>query len=96
MERLPHVFLVGAGAARFAREIGAEEAELLTDEARAAHAAWLAEHVPAPARAAWPDVPLADHAWRSGEVNVAHGTTVFIARDRAGHLAAGTSTAGTR
>jgi isoaspartyl peptidase/L-asparaginase-like protein (Ntn-hydrolase superfamily) len=29
MEKLPHVMLVGAGAARFAREIGAEEADLL-------------------------------------------------------------------
>lgn len=35
MQRLPHVLLVGEGAARFAREIGAEEGELLTQEAQA-------------------------------------------------------------
>jgi beta-aspartyl-peptidase (threonine type) len=34
MEELPHVFLVGAGAARFAGEVGAERRELLTPEAR--------------------------------------------------------------
>src|SRR5207247_5817207 len=34
MERLPHVMLVGAGAGRFAREIGAEAVELLTAETR--------------------------------------------------------------
>jgi len=33
MERLPHVFLVGEGAARFAAEIGAEQGETLTEEA---------------------------------------------------------------
>jgi L-asparaginase / beta-aspartyl-peptidase len=34
MERLPHVLLVSEGAERFAREIGAEPAEMLTSEAR--------------------------------------------------------------
>lgn len=35
MEKLPHVLLVGEGAERFAREMGFEETELLTDAARA-------------------------------------------------------------
>src|SRR5919204_2949795 len=35
MERTPHVFLVGAGAARFAREIGATRARNLTASTRA-------------------------------------------------------------
>lgn len=34
MERLPHVLLVGAGAERFADEIGAERRNMLTPEAR--------------------------------------------------------------
>jgi len=33
MEELPHVFLVGEGAERFAAEIGAERRQLLTDQA---------------------------------------------------------------
>ena len=36
MGRLPHVFLVGEGAARFAREIGAEAGENLTADSAAA------------------------------------------------------------
>jgi beta-aspartyl-peptidase (threonine type) len=35
MERSPHVLLVGEGAAKFAHEVGAEGADLLTDSARA-------------------------------------------------------------
>ncbi|HQX76078.1 MAG TPA: isoaspartyl peptidase/L-asparaginase, partial [Thermoflexales bacterium] len=35
MERLPHVFLAGDGAMRFAEEIKAERANLLTDESLA-------------------------------------------------------------
>jgi beta-aspartyl-peptidase (threonine type) len=34
MQRLPHVLLAGAGAAQFAREIGAEPKDLLTPEAK--------------------------------------------------------------
>lgn len=35
MERSPHVLLVGEGAAKFAHEVGAEGADLLTDSAKA-------------------------------------------------------------
>jgi len=38
MEKLPHVMLVGDGADRFAREMKAEPAEMLTPEARQARA----------------------------------------------------------
>jgi isoaspartyl peptidase/L-asparaginase-like protein (Ntn-hydrolase superfamily) len=49
MDRLPHVMLVGAGAARFAREIGAEEGDLLTPGSRERWIARLrdAKHTPA-------------------------------------------------
>ena len=36
MERLPHVFLAGDGAARFAAEMGLPQEDLLTEQARAA------------------------------------------------------------
>lgn len=42
MARLPHVLLVGEGAARFAAEIGAEQGETLSPQARADFEAWLA------------------------------------------------------
>jgi len=44
MERLPHVFLVSEGAERFARDVGAEQAEMLTEEARERYERWMAEH----------------------------------------------------
>ena len=47
MERLPHVLLVSEGAERFARDIGAERAEMLTEEARARYERWMLEHSPA-------------------------------------------------
>src|SRR5688572_5200783 len=34
MKKLPHIFLVGAGAERFAAEMGFEREELLTEEAQ--------------------------------------------------------------
>ncbi|MBD3335492.1 MAG: asparaginase [Candidatus Eisenbacteria bacterium] len=94
MERLPHTFLVGEGAALFARESGAEACELLTADARNAREAWLRETVQGADREAWPDVALADYAWRAARRVGGRDTAVYLARDAAGHLAAGTSTAG--
>jgi beta-aspartyl-peptidase (threonine type) len=94
MERLPHVMLVGDGAARFAAEIGEPRAEMLTDEARAAYGAWLAREIPEDERTRWPDVPLAHHAWSTARRIASRDTVIFLAIDRAGNLAAGTSTSG--
>ena len=91
-EMLPHVFLVGAGAERFAAEMGAERDELLTDEARAKYERWLTEHVPANERGQMADGPLAKYAWES--TKIAGGTTVFLAVDDAGNIAGATSTSG--
>lgn len=94
MERLPHVMLVAEGAARFAREIGAEPAEMLTEAMRQEHENWLAQHVPADARSHWPDTPLAPFAWKSGQNLLAGGTVCFLAQDQKGNIAAATSTSG--
>jgi len=94
MERLPHVFLAGEGAARFASEIGAEGDSLLTPEAAARHAAWIARHAAAAHRAAWPAVPLAEYARLACEQVRSRGTTVYLAIDREGNLAAGASSSG--
>ena len=94
MERLPHVMLVGDGALRFAREIGAERSEMLTPAANAAQQEWLAKHVRPEDRARWPDVPLAGYAWESGKDYGAGGTVIFLVRDAKGNIAAGTSTSG--
>jgi len=94
LERLPHLLLVGDGAARFAREIGAETAELLTEEARRRHDDWLKQRVSPADLARWPDVPLAPYAWESGKDYVSGGTTAFIAVDSENSVAVATSTSG--
>ncbi len=99
MERLPHCFLVGEGAARFARETGAEAGPTLTPESEAEWRAWLAEHVPPDVRAAWQrdvarEPALAEWVWRTTRPETAHGTVVVLARDVEGELGGGVSTSG--
>jgi beta-aspartyl-peptidase (threonine type) len=90
MEKLPHVMLVGAGAARFAREIGAEEGDLLTPESRDAWIAAIraAKHTPASIAAANALTPV---VWTTVEER---GTVNFIAVDRGGNFASAVSTSG--
>jgi isoaspartyl peptidase/L-asparaginase-like protein (Ntn-hydrolase superfamily) len=91
MRRLPHVFVVGDGAARFAAEIGAERIDLLTDEMRERYAAWRDEWGVDPAD---PSGALI-HAVNGGkDPQHAGGTTVFLAQDANGDIAAATSTCG--
>jgi L-asparaginase len=94
MERLPHIMLVGDGAHRFAQEIGAEKAEMLTDKVRTKHEHWLKEHVSAKVLKNWPDVPIAEYTWISGKDYAAGGTVIFLVRDANGNIGAGTSTSG--
>ncbi len=78
----PHVFMVGEGAARFARERGLEQvdpAALVTPKQRAK---WLAER----------ERRLAGLA---AGAPLKHGTVGAVALDAQGHVAAATSTGGT-
>ncbi len=94
MEKLPHVMLVGEGAHRFAQEINAEKAEMLTDEARVKHKQWLRENLNAEDTKDWPNVPLSKYAWISGKDYASGGTVVFLAIDSKGNIGASTSTSG--
>ena len=98
MERLPHVFLAGEGAARFAAECGAESGDLLTDESRQEWQAWIEKNVPEAQLRRWPDVPLAEWARLTVDPIKAqaqiHGTTITLVKDRAGDIGAGVSTCG--
>ncbi|MBV8457434.1 MAG: N(4)-(beta-N-acetylglucosaminyl)-L-asparaginase [Acetobacteraceae bacterium] len=94
MRRLPHEFLVGHGAARFAREIGAEEADNLTDDSRRAWRAWFENEVPEPDRALWSKAKLAELCRHAIDPEIGRDTTVFLAHDRAGDICSGTSTSG--
>lgn len=94
LERLPHVLLVGDGAARFADECGFSPAELMTDEARAEWDAWMSAHIPPEIRVGWPDVPLARWSRLSADPETAGGTVTYMVKDSTGDLAAGVSTCG--
>jgi L-asparaginase len=94
MERLPHVMLVSEGAERFAREIGAQPAEMFTEEARARYERWMVEHAPAAVRAKLFSAGLVQLAWESSREKTAGGTVVFLGLDGNGDIAAGTSTSG--
>ena len=91
MEQLPHVLLVGEGAYRFAREIGAEEAELLTAETRALWVARLRRAGQTPGSVGNVRA-LAPIVWST--VKEERGTVNFLALDRQGDLASAVSTSG--
>jgi len=102
MERTPHAMIVGDGAERFAREIGAERGLVLTREAGADYRKWLRTHVPARSRSrlAKADlVPLVRPPGGRGKRNscrrsATHGTVDFIVRAADGRTAVGISTSG--
>jgi beta-aspartyl-peptidase (threonine type) len=91
MERLPHAMLAGAGADRFAREVGLASTDLLTD---AAATTWR-RGVDAYGVDIGDDAPLAD-AVKTLVLDPEHvtGTVNVIAIDDAGRLASGVSTSG--
>jgi beta-aspartyl-peptidase (threonine type) len=95
MERLPHVLLVGEGAARFAAEMGFARTNLLTDEAREVWAKRLRADMGA---ADFERLDELDGLWRWVEIATdpehAQGTTNVIAQDAHGDLCAGVSTSG--
>src|SRR3982074_1253698 len=91
MERLPHVMLVGDGAARFAAEIRAEKATLLTPSTRRMWVATRAQarDTRASARRRAKLAPIV-----AKTVGEERGTVNFIALDRAGGIASAVSTSG--
>ena len=91
MDRLPHVMLVGDGAARFAAEIGAQKATLLTPSTRKMWVEQLAKarETPASVRRRAKLVPVVART-----VGEERGTVNFIALDRAGDIASAVSTSG--
>ncbi len=94
MRRLPHELLVGEGAARFAREIGAPTAENLIEDSRRAWQAWFDAELTADQKAAWPETDLAALCRHAIDPEVGRDTTVFLAHDSLGSIGAGTSTSG--
>jgi L-asparaginase len=99
MEQLPHVMLVGEGAARFAREVGAEtptkSAEgFLSAEVREGWEQWLRDRMSPQQWDDWPAECLAPWARLTADPETAHGTVCMLARDGRGDIASGVSTSG--
>jgi L-asparaginase len=94
LEKLPHEFIVGEGAARFAREVGADEGELLMPHAKKAWTSWFENEVPEADRTTWPNGPLAELCRHAIDPEIGRDTTIFLAQDAAGDVAVGTSTSG--
>lgn len=92
MERLPHVMLIGRGAARFAAEVRAERGELLTEPARRAYQRWLCRRLGL--RSLTGRKALAGLCWLAAADIATKGTVVYLAMDSKGSIAAGTSTSG--
>ena len=91
MERTPHVFIVGDGAARLAREIGAERTENLTPSTRKLWVERLRSvgETPSTVRRRAKLLPVVRRTVRDER-----GTVNFLALDRRGHIASAVTTSG--
>jgi beta-aspartyl-peptidase (threonine type) len=97
MDDLPHVMLVGEGAARFAAEIGMQPEDLLTPEAAHAWREGIAGRLPEEFRDAHGQIiaTMIGRATRlATDPERVAGTVNFIAQDRAGRIASAVSTSG--
>jgi len=94
MTDLPHVMLVGRGAELFADEVGGEAGYNRTPETQEGWRTWLDRWAPTQMTAAGPTGPLVPLARLTTDPQKAHGTTIFLAIDNAGHIGAGVSTSG--
>lgn len=91
MERTPHVFIVGDGAARLAREIGAERTQNLTSSTRKLWVERLAKvgETPSSIRRRAKLLPVVRRTVREER-----GTVNFLALDRRGNIASAVTTSG--
>jgi L-asparaginase len=94
MRRLPHEFLVGEGAARFAHEIGALPADNLIEDSRRVWQDWFDRSLTPAQKQAWPDIPLAALCRDTIDPETGSDTTVFLAHDMGNNVCSGTSTSG--
>jgi beta-aspartyl-peptidase (threonine type) len=89
MARLPHVLLVGEGAARFASDINAERDDLLTDTMRENLARWKRHSGLEDGSRG-----LIEAVQRGMDPQQKDSTTVYLAQDADGNIAVATSTSG--
>ncbi|MBF0277076.1 MAG: N(4)-(beta-N-acetylglucosaminyl)-L-asparaginase [SAR324 cluster bacterium] len=93
MERLPHELLVGPGAERFGREIGAEQGDNLIEDSKRVWNEWF-EGVPEELRKNWKDAPLIDLCRQAIDPEAVRDTTTFLCLDSQNGVHGAVSTAG--
>jgi L-asparaginase / beta-aspartyl-peptidase len=94
MRRLPHELLVGEGAARFAHEIGAVQADNLIEDSRRVWREWFDRTLTPEQKQSWPNIPLSELCRHAIDPETGRDTTVFLAHDAHGDICSGTSTSG--
>jgi beta-aspartyl-peptidase (threonine type) len=95
MEELPHCFLAGEGAARFAREMGFESRDLLTPEAKEVWQQILSTKAPEIYGRRYKYLENVRRFVKiAADPEKPNETVNFIARDRDGDIACGVSTSG--
>jgi isoaspartyl peptidase/L-asparaginase-like protein (Ntn-hydrolase superfamily) len=94
MLRLDHELLVGDGAARFAREIGAREAANETEWSKQAWREHLDGALTAEQKERFPALNLLEIESVGRAPDLVFDTTVFLSIDRAGRIATAASTSG--
>ncbi len=94
MEKLPHVFLVGYGASRFAQDCNAEAGDNLANQARNDWKDWINKNRSPYESEHWPDCNLVRLSMLTANSKTAKGTTVFLSCDNDGNFSAGSSTSG--
>jgi beta-aspartyl-peptidase (threonine type) len=92
LERLPHSLLVGDGAGRFARELGFETEDLLTEETKRIWREGIEGYFPG--NLAMFRGPLAQLTSLAADPEHVAGTVNVLARDQQGSVAAAVSTSG--
>jgi len=94
MERMPHVILVGEGAAMFAAEIDESRGSMLSPRAEIEYVQWLKKNIPTHLYSNWPALPLIPLSWSSAKPTMKADTTCLLVRKDKRDLAGGVSTSG--
>ncbi|HEY4202054.1 MAG TPA: isoaspartyl peptidase/L-asparaginase [Devosiaceae bacterium] len=94
MRRLPHVMLTGAGARRFADEIGFSHDDVLYEDSRRVWRERLEKELSPKELEEFPDIPLAPLSRAITDPERVRDTTVFLSADAARGIHAATSTSG--
>jgi N4-(beta-N-acetylglucosaminyl)-L-asparaginase len=94
MKRLPHVMLTGAGARRFATEIGFPIDDVLMTDSKRVWWERLEKELSPSEQERFPDVPLAPLLKAITDPERVRDTTVFLTADPARGIHAATSTSG--